>query len=79
MATGCIVGQIFLFPYRAGAPNGVSEANGQILMISQNTTLFSLLGTTYGGDGQTTFALPDLRALAPNNMQYMICLFGVFP
>lgn len=43
------------------APSGWAFANGQILSIAQNTALFSLLGTTYGGNGQTTFALPDLR------------------
>jgi microcystin-dependent protein len=43
------------------APDGYAFANGQILSISQNTALFSLLGTTWGGDGRTTFALPDLR------------------
>jgi microcystin-dependent protein len=43
------------------APQGWLEANGQILSIAENTALFSLIGTTYGGDGQTTFALPDLR------------------
>src|SRR5258705_283955 len=55
-----VLGQIVEF---AGnfAPNGWLLANGQLLSISQNTALFSLLGTTYGGDGQTTFALPDLR------------------
>jgi len=42
-------------------PRGTLEANGQLLSISQNTALFSLLGTIYGGDGRTTFALPDLR------------------
>jgi microcystin-dependent protein len=42
-------------------PRGWTETNGQILSIAQNTALFSLLGTTYGGNGQTTFALPDLR------------------
>ncbi|MGB3848303.1 tail fiber protein [Sphingopyxis sp. YF1] len=42
-------------------PAGWASAEGQILAISQNTALFSLLGTTYGGNGQTTFALPDLR------------------
>ncbi|WP_260583223.1 phage tail protein [Sphingopyxis sp. PET50] len=42
-------------------PRGYAEANGQLLSIAQNTALFSLLGTTYGGNGQTTFALPDLR------------------
>ena len=43
------------------APKGWAFCNGQLLPISQNTALFSLLGTTYGGNGQTTFALPDLR------------------
>lgn len=42
-------------------PRGWIEANGQILSIAQSTALFSLLGTTYGGNGQTTFALPDVR------------------
>ncbi|MDQ2696675.1 MAG: tail fiber protein [Pseudomonadota bacterium] len=46
-------------------PRGYAEANGQLLPISQNTALFSLLGATYGGDGQTTFALPDLRGRSP--------------
>ena len=45
-------------------PRGFAEANGQLLAISQNQALFSLLGTTYGGDGRTTFALPDLRGRA---------------
>lgn len=45
-------------------PRGFAEANGQVLSISQNTALFALLGTTYGGNGQTTFALPDLRGRA---------------
>jgi microcystin-dependent protein len=43
------------------APRGYATCSGQILSIAQNTALFSLLGTTYGGNGQTTFALPDLR------------------
>lgn len=43
------------------APRGWAFCNGQILSIAQNTALFSLLGTTYGGNGQTTFALPDFR------------------
>ncbi len=47
------------------APRGWALCQGQILSISQNTALFSLLGTTYGGDGQTTFALPDLRGRVP--------------
>jgi microcystin-dependent protein len=47
------------------APKGWAFCNGQILPISQNTALFSLLGTTYGGDGKSTFALPDLQGSAP--------------
>jgi microcystin-dependent protein len=47
------------------APRGWAFCNGQLLSIAQNTALFSLLGTTYGGDGRTTFALPDLRGRAP--------------
>ena len=58
------IGQIFLF---AGnfAPRGSAFCNGQLLPINQNQALFSLLGTTYGGDGRTTFALPDLRGRVP--------------
>src|ERR1700743_1290187 len=47
------------------APRGFASCEGQILPISQYTALFSLLGTTYGGNGQTTFALPDLRSRVP--------------
>ena len=47
------------------APRGWAECNGQLLSISQNTALFSLLGTTYGGNGLTTFALPDMRGRLP--------------
>lgn len=52
--------EIRLFSF-AQAPQGWALANGQFLPINQNQALFSLLGTTYGGNGQTTFALPDLR------------------
>jgi microcystin-dependent protein len=53
----------FVFP-----PKGWALCNGQFLPINQNQALFSLLGTTYGGDGQTTFALPDLRGRTPIHM-----------
>jgi microcystin-dependent protein len=46
-------------------PKGWALCNGQLLPISQNSALFSLLGTTYGGNGTTTFGLPDMRARAP--------------
>ena len=54
--------KIFSFTF---APRGWAACNGQFLPINQNQALFSLLGTTYGGNGQTTFALPDLRGRAP--------------
>lgn len=54
------LGQISLLAFNY-APKGWAQCNGQIMSISQNTALFSLLGTVYGGDGVTTFALPDLR------------------
>src|SRR5262249_21134625 len=51
------------------APLGWADCNGQLMSIAQNTALFALIGTTYGGDGQTTFALPDLRSRIPIGMQ----------
>ena len=64
MGTGQYIGEIIIF---AGnfAPRGSALCQGQILSIAQNTALFSILGTTYGGNGQTTFALPDLRGRGP--------------
>src|SRR2546423_4591837 len=50
------------------APKGWALANGQLMPINQNQALFSLLGTTYGGDGRVNFALPDLRARTPIHM-----------
>ncbi|TPW76863.1 phage tail protein [Schumannella sp. 10F1B-5-1] len=47
------------------APRGWALCNGQLMPIAQNTALFSLLGTTYGGDGRTTFALPNLQGVSP--------------
>ena len=58
------LGQISLFGFNF-APRGFALCDGQILPISQNQSLFALLGTTYGGDGRTTFGLPDLRSRAP--------------
>ena len=72
----CFLGEIILTAGRVG--QGLL-ANGQLLSISQNTALFSLLETRFGGNGTTTFALPDLRAAAPNGLTYTICDQGVFP
>ncbi len=58
------IGQIILFGGNF-APRGWSFCNGALLTIAGNEALFSLIGTTYGGDGQVTFALPDLRGRAP--------------
>lgn len=57
------VAEIRIFPFNF-APRGWATCDGQILPLSQNTALFSLLGTTYGGNGQSTFALPDLQGRA---------------
>lgn len=54
------IGQISTFPFNF-APEGWAQCNGQLMSIAENTALFSLIGTIYGGDGISTFALPDLR------------------
>ncbi|WP_263349828.1 phage tail protein [Acidicapsa acidisoli] len=58
------VAEIRIFPFNF-APRGWAFCNGQLLSLSQNTALFSLLGTTYGGDGRSNFALPNLQGSAP--------------
>jgi microcystin-dependent protein len=58
------VAEIRIFPFNF-APKGWAWCNGQLLPLSQNTALFSLLGTTYGGDGKSNFALPDLEGRVP--------------
>jgi microcystin-dependent protein len=58
------VAEIRIFPFNF-APTGWAMCNGQLMPISQNTALFSLLGTSYGGDGKSTFALPNLQGSAP--------------
>lgn len=58
------VAEIRIFPFNF-APKGWAWCDGQLMPISQNTALFSLLGTTYGGDGKSSFGLPDLQGSAP--------------
>lgn len=60
MASDPYIGEIMIVGFNF-APRAWAECNGQLLPIAQNTALFSLLGTTFGGDGRTTFALPELR------------------
>jgi microcystin-dependent protein len=68
--------QIFAFGF---APLGWAPCNGQLLSIPENTALYNLLGTTYGGDGKTSFALPKLAPIAPNGPGYYIAILGVMP
>ncbi|MDF2960899.1 MAG: phage Tail Collar domain protein [Paenibacillus sp.] len=73
------VGEIEMFAFNF-APVGFMLCDGATLPISQNTALFSLLGTTYGGDGQTNFQIPDLRGASPMpGVNYYIAVQGVFP
>src|SRR5262247_378987 len=58
------VAEIRIFPFNF-APKGWAWCDGQLLPLSQNTALFALLGTTYGGDGKSNFALPNLQGCAP--------------
>ncbi len=64
MSTEPFIGEVKLLGFNF-APKGYATCQGQILSIAQNTALFSLLGTTYGGNGTTTFALPDLQGRFP--------------
>ena len=75
------LGQVLALPYNF-APVGCAPCNGQLLQISQNTALFSLLGTTYGGDGITTFALPNLSGIPGGGgatVSYYIATQGIYP
>jgi microcystin-dependent protein len=73
------MGQIELFPFNF-VPQGWSTCEGQLLAISQNMALFSLIGTTFGGDGQSNFALPNLQGKAPGDgLAYYIALQGIYP
>jgi hypothetical protein len=75
--SSCTIGDIVLSVNGYGV--GALPADGRILPIAGNTAVFSLLGTTFGGDGHNNFALPDLRPFAPQNLQYSICVEGIFP
>ena len=74
------IGQIQLFAFTRYAPAGWLPCNGAELQINQNNALFSLLGTTFGGDGKTNFALPDLVGKEPiPGTTYCICVMGRYP
>ncbi|HXJ92542.1 MAG TPA: tail fiber protein [Terriglobia bacterium] len=74
------IGEIRLLPYNF-APVQWALCDGSLLQIMQNQALFTLIGTGFGGDGTTTFALPDLRSKVPLTGQgsYYIALQGVYP
>jgi hypothetical protein len=76
----CTIGEIKLLAGSRLAGGNFIPANGQLLALGGSyDSLFALIGFTFGGDGQTNFALPDLRAAAPNNLTYAICVVGIFP
>ena len=58
---------------------GAMPADGRHLPISQFTAAFSIMGTNFGGNGATNFALPDLRKFASQGLQYSICVQGIYP
>lgn len=74
----CTLGEVTLTAATVYGANHL-KADGSLLQISQNTALFSLLGTNFGGNGSTTFALPNLTSAAPNGLTYIICALGVYP
>ncbi|GAA1780216.1 tail fiber protein [Leucobacter iarius] len=72
----CTMGQIILSA--ASVSNGI-PLEGQVMSLVQNQALYALIGTRFGGNGQTYFQLPDMRKVAPNNMAYYMCTAGLFP
>jgi hypothetical protein len=77
-ATLPYIGQVELFPYDF-VPEGWVACTGELLPIEENATLFTLIGTTYGGDGQNDFALPNLPPRGPSGPRYCVALEGTFP
>lgn len=73
------VGEVRLFPYEK-CPSNWIEAEGQVMAISRHAALYRLIGNRFGGDGGTTFNLPDLRDGVPTRgMRYCLALQGVYP
>ena len=78
MDTDTFLGQVEAFAFNY-APSGWLACQGQLLPINNNTALFSVLGTTYGGDGIKDFALPKLAPLSQYGPNYFICVDGRYP
>jgi hypothetical protein len=74
----CVVGEAVLMPGNT-LDDQMVPADGQLLSISSNEALFSLYHTEYGGNGTSTFGIPNLRSAAPNGLTYAICVTGIFP
>jgi len=74
------LGEVRAMPF-GFVPSGWAPCQGQLMSLAQNTALFSLLGTTYGGDARSTFALPRLAPLPGKSgtLQYCIAVQGIFP
>jgi microcystin-dependent protein len=73
------LGEIELFPYNF-APMGWLLCNGAVLQVVQNSALFSLISNKFGGNGSTTFALPNLTNDSPlPGMNYYMCVSGIYP
>ncbi len=72
------LGSLLLVPYNF-VPIGWALCNGQLLLIDQYAALFSLLGTQFGGDGISTFALPNYASHQPESLHWIIALQGIFP
>jgi microcystin-dependent protein len=73
------IGEIHLFPYDK-IPYGWKLCNGEILQVVQNSALFSLIGNKFGGNGSTTFALPNLLNDTPvAGMNYYMAIYGYYP
>ncbi|HEV7891203.1 MAG TPA: tail fiber protein [Pyrinomonadaceae bacterium] len=71
-------GQICIFPYEF-EPEGWMYCRGQLLPIGPNQALFTLIGNRFGGDGQSSFAVPNYQGLAPAGSNYFICFYGNYP
>ncbi len=75
---GDYIAEVFLNA-AAFCPRGTTEADGKELKIASYSAVFSLLGTNFGGNGRTTFAVPDLTKQAPAEMRYCVVLEGIYP
>jgi microcystin-dependent protein len=72
------LGQIVIFPFNF-TPTGFALCNGALLTIRDNAALYSLFGPKFGGDGTTTFALPDYTSISPEGSAYYMATQGMFP